>query len=254
MLAIICDDTWNVLNMQHLTTNSKRWDYPDVPGGGYKQIKGPAYMCERVSMPWGRPDKLICWSEAKYNHVYTNQSHWEYLESFCVNEIEIELSPCLGVDWMYMQIIILSFVVTKLIYQITRSLFYLYWWHRLVGDHYFMPWDLIVVSTLCCMWLDTLSLRCDDFSLGFYFAHRKLYKFADSLQITFTLYITDWSCFTLSEIPPPGVKPLPMLTQVSSRLYASPWASYQIRKIVGCACAGNAGNVLPDADFKGNRQ
>ena len=30
----------------------------------------------------------------------------------------------------------------------------------------------------------------------------------------------------------------------------SPWASYQIRKIAGCACAGNAGNVLPAADFK----
>ena len=25
----------------------------------------------------------------------------------------------------------------------------------------------------------------------------------------------------------------------------SPWASYQIRKIAGCACAGNAGNVFP---------
>ena len=24
-----------------------------------------------------------------------------------------------------------------------------------------------------------------------------------------------------------------------------PWASYQIRKIVGCACAGNAGNFFP---------
>ena len=24
----------------------------------------------------------------------------------------------------------------------------------------------------------------------------------------------------------------------------SSWASYQIRKIMGCACAGNAGNVL----------
>ena len=32
-----------------------------------------------------------------------------------------------------------------------------------------------------------------------------------------------------------------------------PWASYQIRKIVGCACAGNAGNVSPATDFKGNR-
>ena len=35
-------------------------------------------------------------------------------------------------------------------------------------------------------------------------------------------------------------------------LYAS-WASYQIRKIAGCACAGNAGNVFPATDFKGNR-
>ena len=32
-----------------------------------------------------------------------------------------------------------------------------------------------------------------------------------------------------------------------------PWASYQIRKIAGCACAGNAGNVFPDAEFKGKR-
>ena len=30
------------------------------------------------------------------------------------------------------------------------------------------------------------------------------------------------------------------------------WASYQIRKIAGCACAGNAGNVFPATDFKGN--
>ena len=33
----------------------------------------------------------------------------------------------------------------------------------------------------------------------------------------------------------------------------STWASYQIRKIAGCACAGNAGNVFPAADFQGNR-
>ena len=29
--------------------------------------------------------------------------------------------------------------------------------------------------------------------------------------------------------------------------------SYQIRKIAGCACTGNAGNVFPATDFKGNR-
>ena len=33
-----------------------------------------------------------------------------------------------------------------------------------------------------------------------------------------------------------------------------PRASCQIRKIAGCACAGNAGNVFPAADFQGNRQ
>ena len=29
-----------------------------------------------------------------------------------------------------------------------------------------------------------------------------------------------------------------------------PWASYQIRKIAGCACAGNAGNVFPHHRFQ----
>ena len=31
---------------------------------------------------------------------------------------------------------------------------------------------------------------------------------------------------------------------------ASPWASYQIHKIAGCACAGNAGNVFPRRRFQ----
>ena len=31
------------------------------------------------------------------------------------------------------------------------------------------------------------------------------------------------------------------------------WASYQICKIAGCACAGNAGNVFPATNFKGNQ-
>ena len=30
------------------------------------------------------------------------------------------------------------------------------------------------------------------------------------------------------------------------------WASYQIRKFAGCACARNAGNVFPATKFKGN--
>ena len=46
MLAAICDDTWNVLNMQHITPNSKRWHYSDSPSGGHKKIKGPTHMVE----------------------------------------------------------------------------------------------------------------------------------------------------------------------------------------------------------------
>ena len=33
--------------------------------------------------------------------------------------------------------------------------------------------------------------------------------------------------------------------QTSTKCADSPWASCQIRKIAGCACAGNAGNVFP---------
>ena len=36
----------------------------------------------------------------------------------------------------------------------------------------------------------------------------------------------------------------------SSFLTCHAWASYQIRKIAGCACAGNAGNVLPRRRFQ----
>ena len=32
--------------------------------------------------------------------------------------------------------------------------------------------------------------------------------------------------------------------------WLKPWASYQIRKIAGCACAGNAGNVFPRRRFQ----
>ena len=39
MFVTICDDTWNVLNMQHITPNLKRWDYSDIPCGGHKILK-----------------------------------------------------------------------------------------------------------------------------------------------------------------------------------------------------------------------
>ena len=46
MLATIRDDTWTVLNMQHINQNSKRWDYSDIPGGSHKKIKEHAHMAE----------------------------------------------------------------------------------------------------------------------------------------------------------------------------------------------------------------
>ena len=39
MLATICDDTWNVVHMQHIIPNSKRLDYSDIPGSGHKRLK-----------------------------------------------------------------------------------------------------------------------------------------------------------------------------------------------------------------------
>ena len=44
--------------------------------------------------------------------------------------------------------------------------------------------------------------------------------------------------------------PVPWVLLISAGL---PWASYQIRKIAVCACAGNVRNVFPATDFKGNR-
>ena len=46
MLTTTHDDTWNVLNMQHIIPNLKRWNYSDIPCGGHKQIKGPAHMAK----------------------------------------------------------------------------------------------------------------------------------------------------------------------------------------------------------------
>ena len=44
MMATIRDDTWNVLHIQHITRNSKRWDYSDIPGGGTWKNKGFVHM------------------------------------------------------------------------------------------------------------------------------------------------------------------------------------------------------------------
>ena len=62
MLATIRDDTWTVLNMQHITPNSKRWDYSDILGGSHKKIKGPAHMVEgdRLRKEWYMKNISLC--------------------------------------------------------------------------------------------------------------------------------------------------------------------------------------------------
>ena len=57
-----------------------------------------------------------------------------------------------------------------------------------------------------------------------------------------------WTVFTFNRnsLPNPATnsKPYPLVT------VSLTWASYQIRKIAGCACAGNAGNVFPRRRFQ----
>ena len=43
---------------------------------------------------------------------------------------------------------------------------------------------------------------------------------------------------------------LHLITYITFSDLGFPWASYQIRKIAGCACAGNAGNVSPRRQFQ----
>ena len=53
----------------------------------------------------------------------------------------------------------------------------------------------------------------------------------------------------VSQVPPS----LKIYIYIYTEHQCTAWATYQIRKISGCACAGNAGNVFPATDFNGNR-
>ena len=90
MLATIHNDTRNVLNIQCIIPNSKRWDYSDTPdggqciipnskrwdysdtpGGGHKKIQRPAqkYSGSIRPIPW----KLMPWTLASLDH---QQPRW----------------------------------------------------------------------------------------------------------------------------------------------------------------------------------
>ena len=71
MLATIRDDTWNVLNIQHITPNLKRWDYSDILGGSHKKIEGPVYMLEGGHHLRKAPNLyLVCYKM----HFYVNET------------------------------------------------------------------------------------------------------------------------------------------------------------------------------------
>ena len=108
-------------------------------------------------------------------------------------------------------------------------------------------WSLIHGSTWSGLTIDRLLI----FIMGIPIPEKTIFKGIETLLPPLRL----WSPFypTLhTQIakfmeptwgPPGSCRPQmgPMLT---------PWASYQIRKIAGCACAGNAGNVFPRRRFQ----
>ena len=78
MLATIRDDTWNMLNMQRITPNSKRWDYSDIPGGGTENIKNP-------------PTRLKVTTTLEKTPTPTYVLH---LSMLCYIKINTNVSPC----------------------------------------------------------------------------------------------------------------------------------------------------------------
>ena len=101
MLAIIRDDTWNVLNM-HIIPTSKRWDYSDILSGGHKSIEGLTHIVEGGhhirKAPNPHPQiKYRYWFVDKWNwngtYNYISISdvkvHWQHIGTIvkvCVNQ------------------------------------------------------------------------------------------------------------------------------------------------------------------------
>ena len=75
------------------------------------------------------------------------------------------------------------------------------------------------------------------------FTHKHFYKYIDALR-TYQQNIRSLGLFWSAAL---------RYTRTFRSGYERtcyPWASYQIRKIAGCACAGNAGNVFPRRRFQ----
>ena len=51
LMTKIRDDTWNVLDMQHITLCLKIWDYSDILGGATWKSIGRAHTVEKDPNP-----------------------------------------------------------------------------------------------------------------------------------------------------------------------------------------------------------
>ena len=94
--------------------------------------------------------------------------------------------------------------------------------------------DVCAARCRCLSWLGQTSTPQEGVSLPGYMQVR----YTDTIEHEFILQFISYMnyCFCVYV--------------VTSKTAPFPWASYQIRKIVGCACAGNAGNVSPRRRFQ----
>ena len=90
----------------------------------------------------------------------------------------------------------------------------------------------------------TLSLKRHRF-IGIEIPIMNLIRLSDRLMFMIRIFIP------IKRRPFSKYRPSYMMPKCWSRDLS--WASYQIRKIAGCACAGNDRHVFPATEFKGNR-
>ena len=77
MLATIRDDTWNVLNMQHITPNSKIWDYSDILGDAHKRSQPHCWRWHHLRKPQ-TPTHLMHW---RYSTLALNHQLYDLEEN-----------------------------------------------------------------------------------------------------------------------------------------------------------------------------
>ena len=82
MLDTIRDDTWDVLNMQHIKPNLKRWDYSDIPGGGHNRFKGPP--------PWLKVDTILEKPPTPTHKVSISERRWKKMLHICLFKNETQ--------------------------------------------------------------------------------------------------------------------------------------------------------------------